>query len=110
MIVAYLLLATATPQVPDVTVTDLRERCVSGIAGDASKLASCQQFIRDTTAGLHVDLATSTCMAPARTSVDELTWTWIDWISANPPPDGARASDSVMAALLAKYPCGWEEG
>lgn len=102
--------APAVSSAPSMTVGELRKQCMDGTSGDDAAMVGCQESILKFAEALKSDSGDAgTCMSTSHATIDEVTWTWLDWVQAKSSLDAAPAAESVLAAILDKYPCGWEE-
>ena len=111
MIVLGLVLAlTAPAAAPSMPSGTLIATCEAGLSGDLASALSCKAAIDQVASTLKSDATASGCLTQPAYDSSEALWAYMDWIAASPQDPAADARMGVMAALVAKWPCGWSDG
>lgn len=92
-----------------VNTAQLQADCVGGVGGDEAGMIRCASAVMAEAEKLKVTPdQPSTCMAVPHVAPEQIIWSYIDWLSANPQDGSVEAAPGIMTALLEKFPCGWE--
>lgn len=111
MIAFGLLLAVAaSAPVPALPAGTLITACEAGLSGDQASAISCKTAIDEIAVSLKSDATASGCLVQPAYDSNAAVWAFMDWIALNPQEPASDARMSVMAALVAKWPCGWSDG
>lgn len=89
---------------------ELIAKCEAGLSGDEASALACKAKIDEIAETLKTDATSSGCLTQPAYDSNAAVWAYMDWIAANPQDRASDARMSVMAALVAKWPCGWSDG
>lgn len=112
MIASLLLLLSTSPvqSAPPpagglLSAAQLRERCLSSIAADASYCFAYVAGVHDSVRAYEAWLNLREFCAPSRVPQGELRRAFVEYLFAHPGDLGAEAASVVVVALKSRYPC-----